>query len=64
MRKIALLAAGAALILGSVAVWAGPLSQKLVHVAYHPTRTEAGPTNGVDDYVQGLARAVPGLVHR
>jgi hypothetical protein len=64
MRKIALLAAAAALILGSVAVWAGPVSQKLVHVAYHPISSEAGPIDGVDDYVHGLAKAVPGLVHR
>lgn len=64
MRKIALLAAAAALVLGSAAVWAGPASQKLIHVAYHPTSSKAGLTNGEDDYVRGLARAVPGLVHR
>jgi hypothetical protein len=64
MRKIALLAAAAALIVGSVAVSAGPVSQKLARLAYHPTSSGGDPIDGVDNYIQGLTRAVPGLVHR
>jgi hypothetical protein len=42
---------------------AAALSLQFVHAAYRPS-SEAQPTGTADDYVQGLAKAVPGLVVR
>jgi hypothetical protein len=42
---------------------AAAVSQQFVHVSYRPN-SEARPTVAIDDYIQGLEKAVPGAVPR
>jgi hypothetical protein len=54
-----------ALVSATTVVFTGDaLSQGLMNLRHRATLIATGPTSVIDDYVQGLAKAVPGSVHR